>query len=265
MPNASNRNGVLFRSRIEITGVLEELARDGALLAAEVGGGEQLFLTRVLHVDPGGEFFVIGYSEEKKANNALLEEQSVKFWANEGSWRIEFTATRPSEMVFDGVAAVRFVIPEALIQSHHREHPRFRVRSDVSLRCIADGAGVAPFEARIVDISRGGIGGIVYESAIKLAPGTVLKGCKIVLPSAQAIVADLEVRYTISITQPDGSLALRSGVRFLVEPKSFGALLKKFIVEFDEDPEEKWLRLFEQLPSICKWIPGGLRTAPKGR
>lgn len=233
--NDSDGHGVLFRSRIEIAGVLERLARYGAVLVAEVGDGDQLFLTRVLRVDPGEEFFIAAYSLEKEANIALLEKRSVRFQASEGSWRMQFIATRPSETEFEGAAAVRFALPKALIQSHHREHPRFGVPLDVSLRCIADAAGVAPFEARIVDVSRGGLGSIVYDPAVKLPPGTVLRGCKIVLPSAEAIVADLEVRYSVSIMQSDGILALRSGVKFLGEPKGFGALLRRFVLEIGED------------------------------
>jgi hypothetical protein len=119
--------------------------------------------------------------------------------------------------------------------SNRREHPRFRVPSDVPLRCIP--VGVASFEAQIVDISRGGIGGMIYPASVKLPPNTVLKGCRLVIPGGEAIVVDLEVRNTRSIVQPDGSLAQLSGVRFLDEPKGIDALLKKFVIEFDEDCE----------------------------
>jgi len=237
--NSSNATGVLFRSRTEITRILKELAHDDAVLSAAVGDEEQLFLTRVLHVDPGGEVFVSAYSQEKQVNNALLKEQSVAFRANKGFWRIEFTAPGPTETVVDGIAAVRFALPQALVQSHRREHPRFRVPSDVSLRCIADAAGVASFEARIVDISRSGIGGMIYDPGFQLSPGTVLKGCRIVIPTGEAIVVDLEVRYTVSLVQPDGGLAQRSGVRFIGEPEGIDKLLKTFVIEFGEGGEAR--------------------------
>jgi hypothetical protein len=43
------------------------------------------------------------------------------------------------------------------------------------------------------------------------------------------------VRYTVSIVQPDGSFAWRSGVKFLGEPKGWDALLNRFVIEFGED------------------------------
>ncbi len=232
--DASRTTGVLFRSHIEITRILRQLTRDRAVLSAELGDPGQLFLTRLLHVDPGGEFFVLAYGDERQANIALLEQASVVFRAGDKRGYIEFAAAAPSETVFDGNPAVRFAIPRALVRSQRREHPRFRVPSDASLRCIADSAGVAPFEARIVDVSRGGMGDMIYDPDVRLAPGTVLRGCKIMISGDKPIVADLEVRYTVSIVQADGRLAQRSGVKFLGEPKGIDALLNRFVIEFDE-------------------------------
>lgn len=236
--DGSRATGALFRSRIEITRILRRLARDRAVLTAEVGDARQLFLTRLLHVDEAGEFFLVAYSEERRANAALLEEVSVLFRANDKRGRIEFAASAPSETVFDGHPTVRFAVPQSLVRSQSREHPRFKVPSDSSLRCIADSAGFAPFEARIVDISRGGLGGMIYDPHVTLAPGTVLRGCRIMIAGRKPVVADLEVRYSDSIVQPDGNFARRSGVRFLGEPKGIDALLKRFIIEFDADGQD---------------------------
>jgi flagellar brake protein len=235
----SHTTGVLFRSHTEITRILRQLADDHAVLSAEVGDARQLFLTRLLEVDPDGEFFVVAYSEERGANTALLKQAYVVFRAGDKRGRIEFAAATPLETVFDGDPAVRFAIPQSLVRSQSREHRRFKVPSDVSLRCIADGAGVAPFEARIVDVSRGGMGDMIYDPGVRLVAGTVLRGCKIIMSGSEPIIADLEVRYTVSIVQADGSLARRSGVRFLGEPEGIDALLNRFVIEFGEDRHER--------------------------
>lgn len=169
LEDVSRTTGVLFRSHIEITRILRQLARDCAVLSAEVGDPGQLFLTQLLHVDPSGEFIVLAYSEERQANTTLLEQAHVVFRANDKRGCIEFVATVPSETVFDGAPAV----PQSLVRSQRRrEHPRFNVPSDASLRCIADSAGVAPFEARIVDVSQGGLGDMIYDPGVRLASGT---------------------------------------------------------------------------------------------
>lgn len=234
----SHATGVLFRSRIEILRILQRLVRDRTVVSAQVGDAEQLFLTRLLHVDTAGEFFIVSYSEERRANTALLEQLSVIFRASDKRGRIEFSAAAPAETVFGGDPAVRFALPRALVRSQLREHPRFTVPADASLRCIADSTGVAPFEARIVDISRGGMGGMIYDAGVRLPPGTVLRECKIMLAGSKPVIADLEVRYTVSVVQPDGSLAQRSGVRFLGEPRGIDALLSRFVIEFREDQHD---------------------------
>lgn len=225
-------DGVLFRSRIEIARILEELARGEVMVSVEFGDAEHLFLTSVLGVAADGESFSIAYCEDKELNNALLRERSARFHANSGPWRIEFAAGEPAETLYNGRGAVRFAIPEALLRSQRREHPRLKVPGDASLRCIADCAGVASFEARIVDISRGGFGGMIHDPGVKLSPGTVLKGCRIVIPGSEAVVADLEVRYSIPVSQVDGILAQRTGVKFQGDPRGLDALLKKFVIEF---------------------------------
>lgn len=236
--DASRATGALFRSHIEITHILRVLARDHAVLTAEVGDAKQLFLSRLLHVDEAGEFFLVAYSEERLANAALLEQASVVFRTNDKRGRIEFAASAPTETFLDADPAVRFALPQVLVRSQNREHPRFKVPADSSLRCIADGSGFAPFEARIIDISRGGLGGMIYDPHITLAPGTVLRGCRIMIAGRKPIVADLEVCYTESILQPDGTLTRRSGVKFLGKPKGIGALIKRFVIEFGADGQD---------------------------
>lgn len=233
--DAARASGALFRSRIEISRILRQLGRDRSVLSAEVGDDAQLFLTRLLHVDAAGEYFVVAYSDERRANAALMQQASVVFRASDKRGRIEFAAAAPAETVHEREPGVRFAFPQALLRSQQRAHPRFNVPADASLRCIADSAGVAPFEARIVDISRGGMGGMIYESGIRLAPGTVLRDCKIMMPGSKPVAADLEVRYTATIVQADGGLAQRSGVKFLGEPRGIDALLKRFVIEFGNE------------------------------
>ncbi len=79
------------------------------------------------------------------------------------------------------------------------------------------------------------MGDMIYDPGITPTPGAVLKACKIMIAGSEPIVADLEVRYTVSIVLPDGSLARRSGVKFLGEPKGWNALMNRFVIEFGDD------------------------------
>jgi len=83
------------------------------------------------------------------------------------------------------------------------------------LRCVVDAAGVMPFDGTMANVSKGGIGFLQYDPTISLEPGTVLKGCRIESPGGEAIVVDMEVRYSQLITLADGSPVQSSGCRFV--------------------------------------------------
>jgi c-di-GMP-binding flagellar brake protein YcgR len=227
----ADTTAILFRSRIEIGGILEALAREGSTLSAELQNGQRPFLTRVLHVDPQREFFVVAYSEDKAANLRLLEQPAVDLRGVHQGARIEFSAARPADTVFGGRAGIMLEFPVVLVRWQRRHHPRYEAPPEASLRCVADTAGFAPFEARISDISLGGLGTIVCDADIRLPAGSVLRECRIVVPQKEAVVSDLEVRYTRPEVLPDGTRLNRSGVRFLRKTEELEALIRVFMVK----------------------------------
>ncbi|HXN15256.1 MAG TPA: flagellar regulator YcgR PilZN domain-containing protein [Usitatibacter sp.] len=222
---------LLYRSQIDIKGLLEKLRDTSSMLWAYVDNGERLFVTHLMHVDPDCGFIVIRYSPEKHMNAALMAEASVALHASVGEAFVEFIAQGPSDTLFGETAAVRLAFPDAVLSSHRRAHPRIRVPPSVPLRCIADGSGVVSFEAHITDISQGGIGTIIYDAGISLPPGALLRGCKIVHPWGAAILADLEVLYSVTVSQTDGEPARRSGFRFAQPPAGIEELLRVFVLD----------------------------------
>ncbi len=92
------------------------------------------------------------------------------------------------------------------------------------LHCIP--ADAMSFEAEIVEISRGGMAVMVYESTINLAPGRVLRECKLVVPGQVPIVVDLEVRNTNPIALPGVGPTRRAGLRILDRSVGIAALFR---------------------------------------
>ncbi len=231
---AGDTGNLLIRSAMEIREILEAMAREGAQISAEFAEGEHLFLGRLQHVDPDGGFIIISYSQDKPGNAALLAAPSIMFHANFGGAHIQFAAAAPAEASFAGAAVIRLGFPKALAPLQRREQRRYPVPPEVPLRCVADSGGIIPFEAKIVDINLGGMGAMTYDPAIRLEPGTVLKACKIANPWGKPIVADLEVRHTVTMVLADGSLARRSGFSILGKPKGMKALLRAFVFDLGE-------------------------------
>jgi len=80
----------------------------------------------------------------------------------------------------------------------------------VSLRCEMR-IGALSLEAAVVDISVGGIGTLVYDSRVRIEPGTVVERARIVHPTRPAIPVELEVRHVSQVTDADGRTANRAG------------------------------------------------------
>ncbi|OGA12451.1 MAG: hypothetical protein A3D95_05895 [Betaproteobacteria bacterium RIFCSPHIGHO2_12_FULL_69_13] len=223
--------GVLIRSRIEIGRILEKIRRSKEPITVSFEVEDRFFVSRLLLVDPSQGFILIDYSPSKPANASLFDSASVTFHCSDGPAHIEFVARTPQEALHDGRPAIRLAMPEALVRLHRRAHVRIRVPPSVSLRCIADRAGSAPFEARVVDVSPGGLGTIVYDARIRLEPGTHLRRSKIVFPDGGAALADLEVRHTRQIVLKDGTPAQRAGCRFIASGRDLVKLVRAFVKE----------------------------------
>lgn len=242
MPNSNDSSTIsihapstaLYRSRIEILRILSAVAHDQCLVSAEVGNG-RLFVTRILLIDDCSDFIALEYGGAKTTNQMVFKQRSLEFDINHNGAHITFELTSPSETMVNGEPTIRFPLPLALVVSQRRKYARIPVSADISLRCVADDAGVMPFEVRIIDISLQGIGGMIYDRGIGLREGMILRGCRIMIPGGEAIVADLEVRNTATVTLRDGTLASRAGVRFLERPHGIEALIDMFVHDLDKD------------------------------
>ncbi|MBI3376026.1 MAG: flagellar brake protein [Betaproteobacteria bacterium] len=238
MEKETEATGVLVRSRIEIARMLEEIRRANKPITADLDGGEQIFISRLLLVERSEGYLLVEYSTSKSANASVLALDSVAFHCYESAASIEFPARTPQETQYEGRPAIRLLFPEALVRVHCRAHSRIKVPQSVSLRCIVDSAGAVPFEARVTDVSPGGIGSIVYDTHVHLEPGIHLPRSKIIFPNGRAVLADLEVRHVRTIAQQDGTSALRAGCRFVTATRDLKRLIGVFVSEIAAQANE---------------------------
>jgi c-di-GMP-binding flagellar brake protein YcgR len=224
---------LLFRSRLEISRILQTLGQMHSTISADISGHP--FSSRLLAVDAGTGRFVVAYSGHKVINAMLMKSPKVEFTVtDQQGLHYSFEAANPEETLIEGEHAIQFAFPKALAMHNRREYPRYAVPAEVSLRCVADEGGFIPFESHINDISHDGLGCLIYDSDINLEAGTILHGCRIVLPNGDAVVTDLELRYAARITLPDGSLANSAGFRFIQQSNDLAKVIKQFIQDLDK-------------------------------
>ena len=214
----TNSGSHLLRSRNKIAPVLAALAARRQRVGIELPEAQGLIDTQLLRADAAEDCIVIAAAADAALNAALLALARVTLVAEPDNWHIEFVGTGPSAAEHEGAAAVRLRFPEILSVQQRRQDERYDAMPTLMLHCLADAGGFAPFDAKIKDISFGGMSVLVYPPDVMIEPGTVLAGSRIVIPGAGEVTIDLEVRYSEMITLEDGSRARCSGFRFLNAP-----------------------------------------------
>jgi c-di-GMP-binding flagellar brake protein YcgR len=187
------------------------------------------FQAPLVYVDPKAGRIVLGRSPVEAANAAVLSRPRCTFHCEMAGWHVEFVAAEPRAVVFKRKDLIQCRFPELLASNPRRQQDRVHLKPPLPLRVDADADGIMPFEALILDLGLGGVGFLAYASSITLEPGTVLRGCRILLPGGVQCITDLEVRYSQAITLPNGRRAMRSGCRFLNACPELAALTKRLL------------------------------------
>ena len=226
---------VLVRSGIEIEHTLEAMRAAGDSLSAELGSDEHLFISRLLEVDARNGTMTIAWSESREANARITEKPSIAFNANHAGLHFQFIADGPRVTDVGNRSAVQLSLPKAMRAVQRRVPPRYQVPPTVPLRCEIS-LGTVSFDALVVDVSLGGLGAIVYDSAIRLDTGMIIPRARILLPPHAPVLAGLEVRHIRTVTRADGSVAKRAGCRFIAPSAGIEALVRLFLAAVEAAP-----------------------------
>ena len=184
------------------------------------------FQAQLVHIDPRAGRILMSRSAVAAANAAVLARPRCTFHCEMAGWHVEFIAAEPRAVAVRRRELIQCRFPELLASNPRRSHDRVHLKAPLPLRVHADTRGIMPFDALILDLAAGGIAFLCYACSITLEPGTVLRGCRIVLPNRSECVVDLEVRYTQAITLPNGHRAMRSGCLFLTPCPQLAALAR---------------------------------------
>lgn len=228
---------VLYRSEIEIARILQALCREQTMAYTLLysSGAEQLFISRILSVEPGEGTFHADYSIEKPFNNRVLQSRALKFKASYRNARVAFIGRRPAGSSVDGMPAIRFELPRTLLH-YQREYSRLHIPAHAPLHCLVAAGEGSPEQMHVVDVSQDGMGCVVQLGAGGIQKGMVLKDCLVPLPGDRSLKVDLIVRYTRRITLKNGTVATRIGVRFMQRPDEIAELVGRFVQVVSGNP-----------------------------
>lgn len=223
---------VLLRSRIEIAAILQSLIDRRLPLVSHHQVHDHLFIARLHRVCAEQDYIVVGYSDNKIANAEVFAAGTILLGASHPRGHVSFMVGHPVELD-DPVRAIRFDFPQTLLIEQRRVSRRISVAAGATLNCLADGGGITPFAASVVDVSLSGMGVMVYDPAITLTPGTLLAGCRIDLPDGGVTAVDMQVIHASRVVLADGTVVCRAGCRLIGDADRIDRLLKVFVTDLE--------------------------------
>ena len=218
---------LLVRSGIEIERLLNAMVRDSAPVTGKLP--DLMFLSRVLHFDPGAQQVVMAFTDHKPANSAVLASKSVTFMCNYRGAQFAFACTKPHQSMHLGHPAIRMGAPKIMLaMQHHRNQTRTQ-RLPPDVRCELS-MGVISFEGRLVDMSLDGRAYLLVDAGVPVCAGTRLP--KEPASSARsAVVVDIEVDQVNLGVQHNGARATRIGGRIVADRERLDKISKLFIID----------------------------------
>lgn len=224
---------LLIRSAIEINRLLDAMREARDPVTGQLAD-DQLFMSRLLHVDPLSGHLLLASAEHKAANTALFGAKAVTLSCNHRGAHYAFAVAEPRDMVLGGTPVIRFGFPtEILAMRQRRSQVRVRVPPQAQVSCEVS-LGSAAFDTRVVDISQDGIGTLVFEGSVRIVSGTRLPGTRIRAPGRPPIAVELEVRNVAKVFLAEGRAGTRLGCRMRGAETDMAELVRLFIVDLPE-------------------------------
>jgi len=223
------------RSSIEIAKILQAICDEELELTSYLEHGEVLFSSRVRAVDLDLDRLVFDFSQWKPANAAVMACPSLQFHCDRKGRHIQFVTGAPRQIIYGGVAALRVAFPQFILDLRQRTHRRLQIKSPASLWCVINPEGANAIVADVSDISEGGLGAFVHDSAAALKPGTIFTRCQITGASLKRpVIVNVQVLYVKTVHTPDGAMKTRVGCRFVAPSAVVQQLIASFEAEFDQ-------------------------------
>jgi c-di-GMP-binding flagellar brake protein YcgR len=239
---AAEDSPYLLRRRVDIAAVLRDVVRTRGLATVHYGGGQDALLTPLLQFDPNAGEITFDCSGAERANQGLLRAAKLVFVASHDKVKIRFT-TGPARVVeHEGAKAFCVRMPDSMLRLQRREF--YRVLAPVArpVRCIIpveSENGARSVEARLHDISQGGVALIVQPNELPSALGACYERCRILLPDAGNVVVTLQTANMSEIHLLNGKSALRVGCQFVRPSMSALALIQRYIMRLESEKKAR--------------------------
>ncbi|MEO6929192.1 MAG: flagellar regulator YcgR PilZN domain-containing protein [Casimicrobiaceae bacterium] len=223
-------------SKLEVAGLLNEVATRGALVSVTFGG--DVMTTVLLRADAAASTVVFDAGSDADMNQRLAVARRLGFETHLDRIRIVFYTGGAVAQAWDGAPAFASAFPQSVLRIQRRDYFRAHVPLTRGIRCemVTDPAAPkAPFVLRVLDMSVTGISLVDGPPGFEPAPGSVLKSVTLAMPPG-SVTVDLEVMYRKEHARGGAApTQMRFGCRFVNLPPSGETLIQRCINQLERE------------------------------
>jgi c-di-GMP-binding flagellar brake protein YcgR len=229
----------LLRDTAEIEQVLRNLIRKRAMVTAYINGSRDFILTTLLDVDnPKGQLLLDVPGDSAQQRRAEHAETFICITQLD-SVKIQFPLSGVNLTILDEQPAFLANLPDRLLRLQRREYFRLTAPVSHSLICQIPVPGESgppsTYEARVLDISGGGIAIVVPPEGVEFKPDTEFVSCQIQLPDTGTVTTNLRIRNVFRVTNRNGISMLRAGCEFVDLSDKVASVIHKYILKVERE------------------------------
>ncbi|MFA9440665.1 flagellar brake protein [Uliginosibacterium sp. sgz301328] len=233
----------LLHEKREIAFVLRQLAAKHANVTAYFGDSTRILPTSVIALTEGDRSIIVDLSIDKDLNAAAIRAGRLLCITALDKIRIQFPLEDIEQIEYNGQPALQAPLPDLLLRLQRREHYRLAVSLNNAPACriVIDAATSEQIEARVLDISGGGMALQLPTTASMFSFDAEFTDCRIDLPDHGIITTRLRVRNVMRVHQPNGTETLRVGCQFLALATPESNAIQRYILRVERDRKARGL------------------------
>ena len=223
-----------LRDPREVVRVLQALVDARALISAHLMPGGLPCPTALLELDPAGRVLIDGNRQER-INQRMAAADYVVCVSQLDRVRVQFRLRQLQRVAGEGPVAFSAALPDSVLELQRRELYRLELVPGpvVTVQVPPPEEGLPPLQARVLDLSGGGLAlAVREEDEPRFTPGARIDACSLDLPEGGAIPVRLQVAH-VSRRQALAGCTVRVGCRFVGLPRQAESRILQYIFQVE--------------------------------
>ncbi len=224
---------------LPIAFMLTGFARERDSFSVQFGGGQDMFLTTLLSVEPHSGVLIFDCSGSEETNRKFLASERNVFVGRPAGIHVQFVTGPAREIKFEGGKAFSVALPKRLLRLQRREYFRIETPHVRPLQFFGRLPGGALLNLPAHDISVAGIGLTAPTPPDGLEVGMALESCRFSLPEEeQDLFFKASVRHITARESRAGIRQWRIGLQFADLPGNAGNRIQRYIARLERERHE---------------------------